>query len=222
AGRHQESLAELSKFLQAQPAPGPAHFVSGLALLKLGRPCEAIAPLETARKWKASSEVLIELGDAYQGCRRWELAGAAYEQAARLNPADKRIPRQLAHCWWMARRYDKAKPVFESIQGAHGGDAEFLFEYGDTLVRSEGPEAGLALLEKAAAVDPKLVPARAALGRALLDLDRAGDALPHLELAAAHDAAALLPLSRAYRALGRTEEAARAEKEYKTKLAGPR
>lgn len=222
AGRHRESTEELGRFLKVRPAPGPAHFVSGLGMLKMGRHCDAIPMLETARKWRSSAEVLIELGDAYQGCKRWEQAGAAYELALKANPRDKRIPRQLAHCWWMARRYDKAAPVFRSVETEHSGDGEFLFEYGDTLVRSEGPEAGLALLEKAVAMTPRMVAARGALGRALADLGRHAEAIPHLEIAAKQDPAALLALSRAYRAVGRAEDAARTEKEYKAELGQPK
>jgi predicted Zn-dependent protease len=53
------------------------------------------------------------------------------------------------------------------------------------------------------------------LGRALLDLDRADEAIPHLEAAVKVDPALLLPLSRAYKAKGRAEDAARAEAEYR-------
>lgn len=218
AGRHSESIEELRRFLKVRSSPGPAHFVSGLAMLKLGRHCDAIPMLETARKWRASGDVMIELGDAYQGCKRWEQAGAAYEQALKMNPRETRIPRQLAHCWWMARRYEKALPAFRSIESQYGGDGEFLFEYGDTLVRAEGPEAGAPLLERAVVAAPGMVAARGALGRALVDLGRHADAIPHLQIAAKQDPAALLALSRAYRAVGRDEEASRTEKEYKARM----
>jgi hypothetical protein len=64
--------------------------------------------------------------------------------------------------------------------------------------------------------------ARGALGRALVDVGRHADAVPHLEIAAKQDPAALLALSRAYRAVGRVEDAARVEKEYKAKLGQPK
>lgn len=220
SNQHQEAVTVLGEYLKARPAAGPAYFVSGLSMLKLGRHCDAIPLLETARRWKASSDVSIELGDAYQGCKRWELAAAAYERAAEGRAAERKLARQIAHCWWMARRYDKALPVYRKLEPLFRDDAGFLFEYGDTLVRAEGAEAGLSFLEKAVAAAPGLIEARGALGRALMELGRAADAIPHLEAASAADPAVLLSLSRAYRALGRSEDAARAEAEYKAKVGG--
>jgi tetratricopeptide (TPR) repeat protein len=219
SGSHEDAVRELGVFMQARPSPGPAHFVAGLSLLKLRRHCEAIPVLETARKWKASGEVLIELGDAYQGCNRWEQAAAAYEAA---KPGGKRVRRQIAYCWWMARDYEKALPAYESAAKDYGGDGEFLYEMGDALARARGAEAGLPALEKAVAAAPTLLAARGALGRALMELGRAAEALPHLEAAAPQDPAVLLALSRAYRALGRSEEAARTEAEYKARLGAAR
>ena len=217
-GEHLAGLAELGVFLKARPEPGPAHLFSGVARLKLEQPCEAIAPLETARKWMASATVLIELGDAYHGCRRWEPAAQTYQAAARLAPKDTRLLRQAARCWWLARQYEKARPLFVAIAPGFAVDAEFHFEFGDTLARLQGAAAGLAHLEKAVAAAPGLLPAHAALGRALLELGRPADALPHLETAAPEDPALLLPLSQAYRAVGRAEDAARAEAGYRARV----
>lgn len=210
----------LEEFLRVKPQPGPAHLFLGVARLKLQQPCEAIAPLEAALQWPQRPQSRwMELADAYQGCKRWELAAKAYSEAAKLDPKEIRLTRQSAHCWRMARRYELAKPIFASLASQYENNAEFQFEYGDTLMRLEGAEAGLPWLEKSVAVDATLLPAQAALGRALLELGRPADAVSHLALAAQADAAVLLPLSRAYRALGRTADAARAEADYKTRIA---
>jgi tetratricopeptide (TPR) repeat protein len=209
-GQHQEALTEFTAFLKARSQPGPTHFFTGLQLLKLDRPCDAIRPLETARKWRATPDVLVELADAYQGCKHWEQAAETYQKANQ--------PRQSAHCWWLARQYEKAKPLYASVEKQHDKDPEFQFEYGDTLARLEGAESGLPHLEKAVASAPNLTAARGALGRALMELNRPGDALPHLEKAAPTDPTLLLPLSKAYRAVGRPEDAARTEQSYKAKV----
>jgi hypothetical protein len=67
---------------------------------------------------------------------------------------------------------------------------------------------------------PDLLPARGALGRALLELGRAAESVPHLEAAVPADPALLLPLSRAYKATARAEDAARAEAEYRRTMSG--
>jgi predicted Zn-dependent protease len=118
----------------------------------------------------------------------------------------------------MARRYDKAKPAYASAAALFEKDGEYQYEFGDTLARLEGAQAGLSRLERAHALLPGLVAAQGALGRALAELKRYGEAVPHLEAAAIEDATLLLPLSRAYRGVGRLDDAARAEAEYKKRL----
>lgn len=219
-GEYQAALAELNVFLKARPEPGPGHLLVGLAKLKIDQPCEAIEPLEKARQWQASAMVLTELGDANQGCQRWEAAAGAYQAAAKVAPKDTRLARQAAHCWWMARQYDKARPLFASVADGFAEDAEFQYEFGDTLMRVQGAAAGLPRLERAVAAAPGLLAARGALGRALMELKRPADAIPHLEAAAPQDPALLMPLSQAYKAAGRAEDAARALTEYKQRVGG--
>lgn len=214
-----ESYADAAKalegFVRVKPAPGAAHLFLGVSRLKLQQPCEAIAPLEAALRWPERPQSRwMELADAYQGCKRWESAAKAYEQIA----GEPRARRQAAHCWRMARRYDLAKPLFEALQKQYAGNAEFEFEYGDTLMRLDGAEAGLPWLQKAVASDGKLLPAIGALGRALLELGRAAEAIPYLETASREDPAALLALGRAYRKTGRNEDAARAEASYRLRM----
>ena len=158
------------------------------------------------------------MADAYQGCQRWEPAAKAYAEAAKLDSQDLRLVRQSAHCWRMARRYELAKPIFASLESSYAENPDFWFEYGDTLMRWEGAAAGLPWLKRAVAANPSFGLAQSALGRALMELDRPADALPHLEAGAAEDPALLLPLSRAYRALQRPADAAKAEAEYKVKM----
>jgi predicted Zn-dependent protease len=222
AEQHQNAAKALEDFLRAKPEPGPGHLFLGVSRLKLQQPCEAIAPLEAALLWPQRPQSRwTELADAYQGCKRWEPAARAYAEAAKLDPKDFRLTRQSAHCWRMARQYETAKPLFASLEKQYGENAEFQFEFGDTLMRIEGAQGGIAWLEKSVAKDPALVPARGALGRALLELGRSAEAIPHLEIASKTDAAALLPLSRAYRAVGRIEDAATAEAVYKSRIAPP-
>jgi tetratricopeptide (TPR) repeat protein len=221
SGEYRGALLEAGVFLKDRPAPGPGHFVSGLAYLKLNQPCDAIAPLEKARQWQATRQILTELADAQQGCGHWEAAAREYESAAKAGASEPKLWRQSAHGWWTARRYDKAKAAFLATGNAFENDGEFQYEFGDTLVRLEGAKSGLARLERAVTLLPGLIAARGALGRALLEAGRAAEAVPHLEAAGIQDPAALLPLSRAYRSVGRTEDAAQAEADYKKRMAAP-
>lgn len=277
SGKYRESIPELQAFLNANPDPGPIHLILGASHLKLRQPCEAIPPLEKARRWQATPQVLVELGDAYFGCKRYadaartfealgstpkalQGAGLSYARLGRqqdaqqafaklealppsaelyeliaevhtlesrneealkaltaaleLAPGDTRIQRLRARALWRIGHYDEAERAYRTLVPRWSHDPEFNFELGDTLVRTQGPEAGLPYLQKAAS----LLSARGALGRALMQLGRAQESIVHLEAAAAQDPTLLLPLSRAYKAVGRAEDAARAEQQYKKQL----
>lgn len=217
AGRYAEALPELQAFLGAKPAPGPVHLLTGLSLLKLGQFCQAIPPLKTARQWNAQRS-LVELADAHQGCGEHELAARAYEAAIPLRDDKSRLTRQATHEYWLARLYPEALRLLQTIASDFADDAEFNLEYGDTLVRTRGPEQGLPYLLKSANAAPDRVAARAEAGKALLAVGRFGEAIPHLEAGSRTDATVLLPLSRAYRAVGRMEDAKRTEAEYRVKV----
>jgi tetratricopeptide (TPR) repeat protein len=216
--KYDAAAGELDRYLKANPQPGPVYLLSGTAKLKLQKPCDAIGPLEKARQWQASGEVLLELADAYKGCKRYLEAGRTYEQAARAKNGDVKMERAAAQAYWQAREYSKARPLFIKAEPAFGKDAQFLFEFGDTLVRIEGAAAGLAYLERAVEAEPSLLAAKAALGKALLEVGRHQDAIAYLEAAVSTDPALWLALSKAYRAVGRHADAERATSEYRKRI----
>lgn len=281
ARNYAEAASEFETFLKSSPEPGPAHLLLGVTRLKLRKACEAIPVLESARKWQSSPQVLLELGDAYFGCKRYAEAAATFEaigptpkalqgaglsylrlgrkqeastafaklehlppsselhevlaeartlenrhedalkqlqEAMRLSPDDTRLRRLHARALWRTSRYEEARKSYGSLASEWKDDAEFNYEYGDTLLRIESLEAGLPLLERAVRTAPDLIAARGALGRALLQAGRSRESIPHLEAAAQQDATILLPLSRAYKATGRLQQAARTEAEYKQRV----
>jgi predicted Zn-dependent protease len=281
SAKYADASDEFARYLKAAPEPGPAHLMLGASKLKLRKPCDAISPLEIAKKWQSSPQVLVELGDAYLGCARYEQAVATFEslgptpkglqgaglsyarlgrqdranaafakleqlppsaelhellaevrtienrhedaskelqEAVRLSPKDSRLQRLVARALWRTSKYEEAGKLYEALAGRWSHDPEFNFERGDTLTRLGDAKRGLPLLEKSVAEAPDLIAARGALGRALLQAGRAKDSIAHLEIASRQDATVLLPLSRAYKAVGRAQDAARAEAEYRQKV----
>lgn len=216
--KYREALPELQRFLKANPQPGPIYLLAGVARLKLDQPCEAIPLLEKAKRWEARPEVLVELGDAYSSCKRPLDAAKAYQELSRSEPSEIKFAWAAARSYWQAREYTQARPLYAALETRLETNPGFLFEYGDTLARLEGAEAGLPYLEKAVRADPGLIAARTALGLALLELNRPAEALPHLEAGAQEDPTLLLPLSRAYKATGRVQDAARLEAEYRKRI----
>jgi len=143
AGKYEQAIPEFDLFLKTNPQPGPTHLLAGVARLKLDRACEAIPVLEKARRWRASAQVLVELGDAYHGCKRFTDAAGAYREAAHLTPGDVRLTRAAARAFWQAREYNDARRLFAAAESRYSNEADFLYEYGYTLARRERPETGL-------------------------------------------------------------------------------
>ncbi len=81
---------------------------------------------------------------------------------------------------------------------------------GEALTTRQKLEDAIAPLERAVKLAPTLLAARASLGRALLGVNRAADAVPHLRAAIPTDRDGSLhfQLSRALAAEGKTAEAA--------------
>lgn len=219
--KYSEANAAFARYLNTNPPPGPVHLIAGLSLLLSGRACDAVAVLEKARRWQRSEQVLTELADAYSACKRYGDAAAAYVQAAGSSTSNSgRLKRAAARAYWQARDYAAARPLFAALRSGFSSDAEFLYEYGDTLARTEGAAEGLPLLERSIELAPDFEHARGALGRALVEVGRYQESIPHLVAAAPADATLLMPLSRAYKATGRAEDAARVESQYR-KSVGP-
>lgn len=210
SGDYALALEEFRRFVAAVSKPGPGHLMMGVDLIKLGQACEAVGPLSAARKWRSTPDVLGPLADAYTGCKRYADAAAIL--------LELKEPYRAARAYWLARDYEKARPLYAGAAGQHAGEPEFDFEYGDTLLRIEGAEQALPHLERAQAI----LEARGALGRAYVELGRCTDAVPHLEAASNQDSSLLLPLSRCYGEAGRQAEARRVLEQYKQRSGGAR
>jgi tetratricopeptide (TPR) repeat protein len=198
-GKYKEAAEELERSLKLQPSAGIAA-VLGIDYLKLGDPCRAIAPL-------TMTDRLDALADANAACKRFREAAKLYEKLSK--------PRLAGHAYWKARDYADARRVFASIAVQYQEEPEFNYEYGDTLLRSEGAEAAIPVLERATS----LIEGRAALGKAYVEAGRFKEAVPHLEAAIEADPDLLLPLSRAYKATGRAADADRALNDYRKRQA---
>jgi len=217
AQRYGEAIPELDAFLKAQPAPGPAHLIAGVARLKSKQACDAVPLLESARKWNNDRSV-VELADALSGCGRHDQAARTYESALGTTRKSPVVARLAGRSYWLARKYPDAKRHLEPLAADLTRDAGFNFEFGDTLARLEGPEAGLPYLRRAVELNPGLLPARGELGKALVEVSDPEGAIPHLEAAQTVDPSVLLALSRAYQAVGRKPDADRARDAYKQRL----
>jgi tetratricopeptide (TPR) repeat protein len=129
------------------------------------------------------------------------------KRAQALAPNDTDIQRELATSYYFNRDYESAERIFERLvkQAPKSADLEFL--YGDTLLQAQKPENAIPFLEAAARANPGVLPGRAALARAYLQVGRQADAIPHLKAALVIDEDGSLhyQLARAYQATGQAE-----------------
>jgi len=198
--RFWDAVEALEKSLQLRRSPG-LSVVLGIDYLKLNEPCKAIAPL-------GRTDRIEVLADAYYACKRYPEAAHLYSKLGKR--------RMAARAWWQARDYAQAQPMYETLAEQHRDEPEFAWEYGDTLLRTEGAEAAIVWLERSAT----LPQGRASLGRAYVEAGRFAEAIPHLEASVKIDPDLLVPLSRAYKATGRSTEADRALQEYRKRQSG--
>jgi tetratricopeptide (TPR) repeat protein len=212
-------FADAAKTFESMGTTPKALQGAGLSYARLGRPDLAQAAFDKLASLPPSPQLHELVAEVHTLQSRHELAVTELQAAVKLAPSDSRLRRLLARAHWRAAQYDEAAALYAELAPKWQHDAEFNYERGDTLVRTEGIEAGLPLLEKAVKSAPNLMAARGALGRALAQAGRAAESIEHLEAGSRQDATLLLPLSRAYRATGRAEDAARTEAEYKKRVA---
>ncbi len=129
------------------------------------------------------------------------------KRAQALAPDDRGIQRELATSFYFNRDYQSAERLFERLVKLEPRSAELQFLYGDTLLQAQKPENAIPFLEAAARANPSVLPSRAALARAYLQVGRQADAVPHLKAALEIDEDGSLhyQLARAYQATGQTE-----------------
>jgi predicted Zn-dependent protease len=165
-----------------------------------------------------SAEAALLRAQVLDGEGRHVEAAAELRLAVQSWPGDARLRRERAASLYRARDLEAARPLLEQLLKQEPASAELAFMLGDAYLQLQQAEKAVAALESAVAADPKLLPARAALGRAWMLAGDPARALPHLEAARETDEDGSLhyQLSRAYQAQGhaaRAEEALRRSQE---------
>ncbi len=140
-------------------------------------------------------------------------AVAAWREALRLAPSQPDFTRELIAGLLQTKNYAEAQKLLDTIPAK---SPELNLLQGDLFLAQQQPEPALAPLAEAVKQDPKLLPAQASLARALLQVGRPAEALPHATAALPFDTDGSLhfQLARAYQAAGRPDAAKAAMAQY--------
>jgi tetratricopeptide (TPR) repeat protein len=219
-GRTPEAVRHFEELSRLTPQSPRAWFALGSAYLKAERRAEAYSAFSRLAGLPDSGELHELLAESAHLQGKHEEAIAEWDKAIRLLPGDGRLPRLRARGLWRAGRYEEAALALQRLRNPESPEATLEYELGDCVYRLEGAEAAVPILTRSVALAPELIPARAALGRALLETGDAKGAIAHLEAAARSgiDPSVWMALSNAYRLTGRPREAAAAAQRAQSEL----
>ncbi|HKW98228.1 MAG TPA: tetratricopeptide repeat protein [Bryobacteraceae bacterium] len=201
------------KILESSRAGGSAEamYWSAKSAIELAR--EAYRHLE---QLPPSREYYFHVAQDLDSEAEYRQAAEQWRHALKMAPDDFDL--QLGLVWSLYRSGNSgdALPVLAQLLQARPKSKDVNFLYGATLLAMEQPEKAVAYLETAAHIDADFLPARAALGQALLRAGRAADAIPHLQasLGSDEDGSTHFQLFRAYQLTGQTELAQHAKADY--------
>jgi tetratricopeptide (TPR) repeat protein len=211
AGRSADAVGHFQS--AAEMLPANPRVWSGLA-----KACESAGRKELAEDaWKQlmklppSLESHAHAAELNDSALRWREAAIEWQEALKMAPENRKIRLSLAWAQFRSRDYDGAMMTVKTLL-AGAGIAEVDFLYGASLLNLQRPAEALPYLKNALARDPKFLPARAAMGQALLQTGRAEDAIPQLRqaLTVDQDGSIHFQLFRAYQVLKRDTEAQQA------------
>ncbi len=133
-----------------------------------------------------------------------------WREGLKLAPHDKTVRVGLAWSLFRSRDYDGAMAVMEPLKSSDRADVQFL--YGASLLNLQRPAEAVPYLKAAISRDPNLLPARAALGQALLQTGKPEEAIGLLadSISLDQDGSIHFQLFRAYQLTNRSAEAQQA------------
>jgi tetratricopeptide (TPR) repeat protein len=185
SNRIAEADEQFRRALQLQPSGNfDAQFDLGDAILREGRPAEAIGHLAEAVRLKPDSfAAQSSWGDALFAAGQVGPAMEHYEQALRLNPGYALAHYNLGNAEAQLGRMPEAIGQYEAALRLNPGYAEAEDNLGNALSEEQRFAAALAHYEAAARLAPENPRVQDNLGNALLRAGRIAEAKEHYEAA---------------------------------------
>lgn len=201
------ALGACERALKIDPAGAGPRVLHAILLEQLGRHGESVAAFERlTASLPASPDLAIGLARELLEVSRLDLAAPLLARSLARAPTHAALRIEAARCERRLRRFAAARALLEPLLGG-SSNAEAWYEIGlvllnDASERCDQAQIGAAIecLRRSVALDDSRTSVHLALGLALVDLKRGGEAVPHLERVLREDprdasaAAALLEL----------------------------
>jgi tetratricopeptide (TPR) repeat protein len=205
-GKYANALKEFRTALAASPDSLAANLFSGLSLLKLGRPKEALIPLQRAQQIRSTDpQILLALAQASLGAKDVPKARDRYRQATELQPDN-------AEGWYGLGISDRVLAETETKRAKQASSASNPAAMTNARALLRESEQAIA---KAVQLDPSSVRSHLIFGEALRIAERYPEAVHEYEAATAqspYTPAAWAGLAAAYSAAGDDDKALQAGK----------
>ena len=210
AGRPAAALDHLRVAAGLLPKNPRVWYGLGRVYEALGQSSEANDAWARLTQLSPSLESHLHAAESHSAAQRWRQAALEWQEALRLAEDKPPIRISLAEALFRSRDYQAAMSALQPLLKNESADVQFF--YGASLLNLQQPLEALPYLRAAIARNAELLPARAALGQALLQTGRAADAIPLLESAMPvdQDGSIHFQLFRAYQLTHRESDARRA------------
>jgi Tfp pilus assembly protein PilF len=220
-GSIENAIPAMRLAIEREPKSEAYRFRYGMLLTDTKAPEAAVIRLnEALKEFPNSSKLWFALGVAHFKKQNHTDAGVAFARAAELDPKFAAAFAYLGIVYDETGRYSEAIESYKRAVAADDKLAAAHYLLADALLRQTAADtAGAELhLTRAISLEPSFVPARLALARLYIRLERFSDAATQLETVTAADPnqpEAQYQLGRVYMRLKRTEDAQKAVAAFK-------
>lgn len=220
-GQSAAAIEHLEAAAEMLPTSTRAWYGLGRAREALGETAAAKQAWERLMALPPSYDSHLHAAEAGSAEQRWREAAVEWQEALQLAPENSGVRLGLGEAQFRSRDYHAAMSTLKPLLSSDGAEPQFM--YGASLLNLQQPLDAISYLREAIARDARLLPARAALGQALLQTGKAAEAIPLLEgaLSVDQDGSVHYQLFRAYQLAHRDADARRALADYQRFRASP-
>jgi len=206
-GEFERAADHLRQLSQRQPENQEVWYLLGKVHMKLSE--EALTKLNAL---DANSVWVHEIsGEVMESMKNYDGALLEYKKAVEVAPQQAGTHYHLGNAYWSLNMWDAATQEFRAELANDSSNCMAQWKIGNIILeKHEDSNEALVEVQKALDACPDMMGARVDRARALLKLERSGEAVKDLETAVKSDPAepsTHFLLAQAYRSLGRTPEA---------------